>query len=189
MNLIPPERMRRRQHMGPQPGTGQLNPNANGTDVPRNLGPAMMQPSSPVMGSPNRRVILPGATFPPADAIPVDLTNDADIADGASATLITIRVPDQLTLRIAGIGFGAGDESGLVFLSWSLWRDPPVSTITPYVNMDASIGSIQQLSDVFVIVGSSVVVTLIATNNSPIPATYRFAARVRGWFYSETEVH
>jgi hypothetical protein len=173
--------------MGPQPGSGQLNPNANGTEIPW-VPPATFKPSNTEAGKASRRVILPGATFPPADAIPVDVSNDAVIANGASATLISVKVPDQFTFRIAGIGFGAGDESGLIFLSWSLFADPPVGTITPYVNMPASIGSIQQLSDVFVVQGASVTVTLVATNNAPIAVSYDFAARMRGWFYSEKEV-
>lgn len=183
-NMIPPQRGRARQHMGPQPGSGMMDPNANGTAIGW-VPPAAVDNSQAKRGDPNRRVLLPGASFPPEDAIPVDLTNDANISDGATATLISVQIPDQYLFRIAGIGFGAGDESGLVFLSWSLFSDPPNSTIQPYVNMDASIGSIQQLSDVFVIQGASAIVRLVATNNSPIPATYRFAARMRGWFYNE----
>jgi hypothetical protein len=141
----------------------------------------------PEGADPRRRIILPGCDYPPADAIPVDQIGEADMASGAVATLITITVPDTYTLRLAGIGFGADDESALRFLTWSLFATPPAGTITPYVNMPAAIGTIVQLSWVFVVIGSSVVLTLVATNTNLAPATFHFEARAQGWFYHEQE--
>lgn len=160
---------------------------ATGQPVPVGLGPAPFKPSQPQGGNASRRIALPGCNFPPADAIPVDQIGSASIANGGSATLETIIVPDTYSFRMAGIGFGADDESGLRFLSWSLFATPPGGTITPYINMPAAIGSIVQPSEVFVVVGSSVTLTLVATNNSHTVATYFFFCRIRGWFYSEKE--
>ncbi|MGH9181297.1 MAG: hypothetical protein ACRDY5_06240, partial [Acidimicrobiales bacterium] len=151
--------MRRRIGVQSLVDPSQQRANATGLMVPANLGPAPFHPSQPQGAGPNRRIILPGCNYPPADAIPVDQIGEADIAFGASATLNTIIVPGMLTLRIAGIGFGADDESGLRFLSWSLFATPPAGTITPYVNMPAAIGTIVQLSTVFVVAGSSVIIT------------------------------
>src|ERR1700675_1171795 len=93
----------------------QQRANAVGQPVPANLGPAPFKPSQPRGADPRRRIVLPGCDFPPADGIAVDQITDADIANGVTATLSTIIVPDSLTFRIAGIGFGADDESGLRF--------------------------------------------------------------------------
>jgi hypothetical protein len=170
-------------------GPGQMNPNADGLPVPHGIGPAPFQPSQPRGASPQRRIILPGCDFPPADAIPVDLISEQDIGPTVTVTLSTITVPDTYTMRIDGIGFGADDESGLRYLSWTLNVTPPNSGITPYINMPAAIGSIPQPSPVIVVLGSSYVLTLRATNNAPaIGATYHYFSRVKGWFYREYEV-
>lgn len=181
---------RRRQLEGAQVQfrPGAMNPNANGLDVPVGLGPAPYQPSQP-RGAPSaRRIVLPGCDYPPADAIPLDTIPEADIAASASATVATITIPDTLTLRIAGIGFGADDESALRFLSWKVNVTPPGTPITPYINMPAAIGSITQPSWVFINIGSSYVITLIVTNNASVtPNTYHYFVRLVGWFYSEKE--
>jgi hypothetical protein len=167
---------------------GQMDPNANGLPVPRDIGPAPFHPSQPRGASPQRRIILPGCDYPTADSIPLDLIKESDITGGQTLVLATITIPDSYTLRIAGIGFGADDESGLRFLSWSLNVTPPGSPITPYINMPAAIGSIAQPSWVFVNLGSSYVITLVTTNNAPLPATvYHYFSRVVGWFYLEKE--
>jgi hypothetical protein len=164
---------------------GGLNPQADGREVPIGLGPAAFNPSQPRGAGPNRRIILPGCDFPPADAIPVDETGDGDPAAGATSTLITIQVPDFFTLRLAGIGFGADDESNLRFLSWSIKANPPGSAVTGYSNRAGSIGSIQQLASIFVVLGSSVTVMVDVVNGGNI--TSHFVARLQGWFYSERE--
>jgi hypothetical protein len=54
--------------------------------------------------------------------------------------------------------------------------------------MPAAIGSITHPSWVFVNLGSSYVVTLLATNNASVtPNTYHYFVRVRGWLYKEVE--
>jgi len=166
----------------------QQRASAVGQPVPVGLGPAPFNPSQPRGANPQRRIILPGCDFPPADAIPVDLITDADVGPTLTVTISTIIVPDTYTFRIAGIGFGADDEAGLRLLSWSLRATPPGGTITPYVNMPSGIGSIVQLSWVFVVIGSSVTITLLVTNNAPaIGNTYHYFARIQGWFYAERE--
>jgi hypothetical protein len=168
---------------------GQMNPQADGLDVPVGLPAAPFQPSQP-QGAPatRQRVILPGCNYPPADAVPVDKIVEGDIPSASTALeFITVDVPDTLTFRLAGIGFGAVNPVALGFLSWSLTATPPAGTITPYVNMPASIGSIAHLSWVFVVIGSSVRLALNMTNGDLVN-TYRFAARIQGWFYAEREV-
>lgn len=159
------------------------------TGVPVNLGPERFKPSQPqgVGGSASRRVSLPGETFPAAGSIPVDVIGEADIAAAATATLVTIRVPDTYTFRVSGIGFGAEDESGLRFLSWTLFANPPQGPIYGYVNMPAAIGSIAQPRPIFIVLGSSVILTLVATNNGPVGSTYHYFASVVGWHFSEKE--
>lgn len=165
--------------------------NADRASVPVGWGPAPFKPSQPEGGDPDRRIILPGCDYPPADAIPVDIIGEADITStgggGVGATVATIIVPDTLTLRVAGIGWSAEDESALRFLSWSALASPPGSTVTPYVNMPAGIGSVAQPSWVFIVLGSSVTFSLFAKNNSvSVPTViYHFFVRVQGWLYSE----
>lgn len=160
---------------------------ADGMLVPADLGPAPFKPSQPEgYQDPSRRLDLPGHLYPPPDAIPLDtITPGTAIGFGASATLATILIPGTKTLRIDGIGFGAGDESGLAFLSWSLIGTPPGTPITPYNNVPAGIGSIVHPSFVFVVVGSTTVITLVATNNSLVLGTYTYTARIKGWYFTE----
>lgn len=171
---------------GPVYGPGQLNPQADGLDVPASLGAQPMNPSQPRAAPSSRRVVLPGADFPPADAIAVDEIGDGNITAGATAVLVTIVVPDTYSFRIAGLGFGADDESSLRFLSWAIFADPPGAPIPGYVNKPATIGSIQHLSTIFTVLGSSVTVTVRGTNNSVL--THYFVCRLQGWFYSEREI-
>lgn len=166
--------------------TGLLNPNANELPVPVGVGPADFQPSQPRGARASNPIIrLPGCDFPPADAYPVDEIGDGNIAAAATATLVTVVVPDNLTFRISGIGFGADDESSLRFLSWTITADPPGSPITGYVNKPAAIGSIPQLSYIFAVLGSSVTVRVLATNNNLV--TLHYVCRLQGWFYAERE--
>jgi hypothetical protein len=161
---------------------------ATGDPVPVGLGPQPMNPSQPRAANPNRRIILPGSYAPPADAIPYDEITQADIAQGGTTVIQTAIVPDTYTFRIAGLGFSADDESALRFLSWTMFADPPKNVVNGYANKAAGIGSVQQLSDIFVILGSSVTVTIRATNNADVTVTYRYYVRMRGWFYQEREV-
>ncbi len=131
-------------------------------------------------------VRLPGADFAPAGAIPVDVIGDANLAPSATATLVTIAVPDTYTFRIAGIGFGADDEVALGFLSWTIRAFGDV--VAGYDNKPAAVGSIRQLADIFVIQGSSTPVTVQVAISALAAVTYRYICRVRGWFYSEKEV-
>ncbi len=171
-------------HMGPQPGTGQLNPNANGTDVPF-IGPADYLPSQPRGGDPKRRVLLPGCDFPTAEAIPVDEIGDGNIAAAASAVLVTVVVPDTLTFRLSGVGFGSDDETSLRFLTWTIVATPPGIPILGYNQKPATVGSVPILSYIFSVQGSSVTITVVGTNNSLL--VHYFVCRLQGWFYSERE--
>jgi hypothetical protein len=164
---------------------GQLNPNANDIPVPVGIGPAPMNPSQPRAGNVQRRIILPGADYPPADAIPVDEIGDGSIAAGATAVLVSVIVPDTRSFRMAGIGFGADDESALRFLSWTINATPPGVPIPGYTNKPATIGSIPQLAYIFTVLGSSVTVEVLGTNNSVL--THYFVCRLQGWFYTEKE--
>ena len=128
-------------------------------------------------------VRLPGADFAPAGAIPVDVIGDANLAPGAIGTLVTIVVPDAVTFRIAGIGFGADDEVALGFLSWTIRAFGDV--VPGYDNKPAAVGSIRQLAEIFVVQGSSVTVTVQGAIAAGAALTYRYICRVRGWFYSE----
>lgn len=156
--------------------------------VPRGLPPVLISPSQPDALGPEHGVYvrLPGADFPPAGATAVDEIGDADIAPGASATLVTIPVGDTLRFRVAGIGFGADDESVLRFLTWSVILNG-LDPVGAYNNRTSVIGSIRQLADVFLLVGSSSIVTVVATSSATAALTYRFICRVRGWFYNEKE--
>lgn len=135
--------------------------------------------------APNRRVDLPSAYAPAAGDPPVDEIQEADISAGASANVLTFQIPDTYTLRVAGIGWGAEDESGLRFLSWSLFTDPPGIPFYPYVNKPAAIGSIEEPSPIFLCIGSSALVRLVATNNSSVPVAYHYFARMVGWMFRE----
>lgn len=179
-----PRRALTRQRLVPR-GPGTLNPDATGLPIPRGVPRVDASESQPHGGNPDRRIILPGCNFPPADAIPIDTIKELSVAEGITSEIIRIVVPDTYTMRINGIGFGAGDESGLTFLTWSILADPPGTPIIPYNNMPAAVGSIAQPSDVFVVLGSSVTATLVITNGSGVPATYQYQARLKGYFYRE----
>jgi len=155
--------------------------------VPRDLAPVQILPSQPgalglEYGTP---VALPGQAFAPAGATPVDQVGDGNIAPGGSATLVQIPVPDGQRFRVAGIGFGADDETALGFLSWSMLEnaDPQIG----YNTVPAAIGSIQQLADIFHLSGSSVLFRIVANSAATAGVTFRFICRVRGWFYAIKE--
>ena len=134
-------------------------------------------------------VRLPGADFPPAGAIAVDQTGDSTIAPGAAATILRIDVPDAYRFRMVGIGFGADDEVALRFLTWSIRVGPPTQlvgdTIPGYVGIPSSVGSIRVLADIFVVVGSSLTVTIVAISDATAVLSYRFVCRVRGYYWQE----
>jgi hypothetical protein len=148
-----------------------------------------MQPSQPGALGPEQGqyVRLPGADFPPAGAIAVDQTGDANIAPAASAILVTIAVPDAYRFRLAGIGFGADDEVALGFLTWSLRLDGDTPPSPSYQVMASAVGSIRQLADLFFVVGSSQALTVLAISDPAAALTYRFICRLRGWFWAERE--
>lgn len=154
-------------------------------DLVRGMPPVLIQPSQPGQMGPEQGVYvrLPGADFAPAGAIPVDEIGDNNLAPGATGVLVTINIPDTYRFRIAGIGFGADDETALGFLSWSVRanNDP----VPGYVNKPAAIGSIRQLADVFIVQGSSAQMTVVAVISATAVLTYRYICRVRGWFWSE----
>jgi hypothetical protein len=149
-------------------------------------GPDNLRPSQPDslgsdLGYPVR---LPGATSTPAGAIALDVSGDQNIAPGTSAILLTVPVADNLRLRLAGIGFESDDAGALGFLTWSilLSGDPAPSG---YNNQTAAVGSIRQLSEMFLLVGSSQTVTIQGSSASTAAVTYRFICRLRGWFFAE----
>lgn len=158
-----------------------------GSEVVARAEPVRIQPSQPdVLGTEQGTYIrLPGANFPPAGAIPVDPIGDANIAPGGVATLVTITVADTFRFRAAGIGFHADDDIALGYLTWAILVGPDPAP--GYSQMLAAVGSIRQLSEIFVLVGSSQTFTVRATIAATAPITYRYACRVRGWFYSEKE--
>jgi hypothetical protein len=146
------------------------------------LAPSQPMGPQPEMG---QLVKLPGANFPPAGSRGVDLTGDGNIAPGGTAILITIQVPDTMRFRIAGIGFGAGDEVALGFLTWAIKANG--DAVPGYENATAAAGSLRNLSEIFVNLGSSVVVTIVASAAAGAVLTYLYICRIRGYFYSETE--
>jgi hypothetical protein len=128
---------------------------------------------------------LPGFNFPPAGVIPVDADGDADIAAGGTATLITVAVPAGSRFRLWGIGFDAGDETALKFLTWSIRIN--TDTIPGYVQKNAVIGTIVQLTEIVVVAYGNSTLTVQGTASALAIATYRYIARIRGWFYAEKE--
>jgi hypothetical protein len=131
---------------------------------------------------------LPGANFPTAGARAADPIGDAFIAPGASAVLITVQVPDNLRFVVAGIGFDTDDPAALGYLTWAILLNGDASP--SYEQMQAAVGSIRQLATIFVLVGSSQVLTVRATVAATAPITYRYVAHLRGWYYlpEKTEV-
>lgn len=127
-------------------------------------------------------VKLPGSTFAPAGATPVDEIGDANITAGGIANLLSVTVPDGQRFRMAGIGFGADDETALAFLSWTILAPDPYPG---YINKASSVGSIRNLTEIYFLIGSSVTVTIQGAAASTAATAYRYICRVRGWFYSE----
>jgi hypothetical protein len=151
--------------------------------------PVLIQPSTPpALGADHGQYVsLPGFNFPPAGCIPVDVIGDANLAPSASGVLITVTVPDTFRLRVAGIGFGADDDIALGYLSWAIRLGP--DQVQGYGNVLAAIGSIRQLAEIVVLAAASQTLTVVATIAATAPITYRYIARLRGWFYSEKEQH
>jgi hypothetical protein len=173
-------------------GRGQYVPNLpslrrDAARVAERQGPVMIEPSQPGQLGPDlgTYIRLPGANFAPAGAIPLDVIGDANLAPGASGTLITVTVADTLRLRMDGIGFTADDDIALGYLTWAILAGP--DPVPSYSQMQAAVGSVRQLSDIFVLVGSSQTMTVRATISALAPITYRYICRVHGWFYSEKE--
>lgn len=157
-----------------------------GVGAPPGGGASPLAPSQPEALAPGGGVpvSLPGVSFPPAGAVPVDQSGDGNIAPGGTATLLSITVPDTWRFRVLGIGFGADDESSLRFLTWALrGNNTPYPT---YSNQPAAIGSIVQLADIFLLVDSSTTFIVVASSAAAALITYRFISRVRGYFYQET---
>jgi len=130
-------------------------------------------------------VRLPGANFAPAGSIPVDQIGDANIAAGATATLVTVIVPPTLRLKITGIGFDTDDPVAIGYLTWAILLGPDPAP--GYSQMLAAIGSVRQLAALFLVSGSSQTLTVRASIGATAPITYRYICRLLGWFYSEKE--
>lgn len=150
-------------------------------------GPVRLEPSMPGANGPERGIYvrLPGVNFPPAGAIPIDVDGDANIAPGTSATILTIQVPDTMRFRMVGIGFGADDETALRFLTWTIQFNGVSQS--GYSQKNAVIGTIVQLTEIFISVGSSQTVTVVGTADPTAVVTYRYIARARGYHYGEKE--
>lgn len=133
------------------------------------------------------QIAQPPVNFPPKGAIPLDEMDDADIAAGASATVITIDIPGQLQLRIDGIGFSADDETALRFLTWRMNTNG--NPVPGYYDVPASIGSIREVSEIFVHVAGPQQLVLIVSVSAAAIVTYRYIARVKGWFFGEEMRH
>jgi hypothetical protein len=128
---------------------------------------------------------LPAANFPPAGARAADPIGDAFIAPGASATLVTVTVPDQLSFVVWGIGFNTDDPAALGYLTWAILLGPDPSP--SYEQMQAAVGSVRQLATIFVFVGASQTLTVRATIAATAPVTYRYICHLRGWYFNEKE--
>lgn len=148
-------------------------------------GPVRLEPSQAgAFGSEQGIYVrLPGVNFPPAGAVPVDVDGDANIAPGASATLVSYLIPDTQRFRMVGIGFGADDETALRFLTWSINFDGIAQP--GYTAKNAVIGTIVQLTDIVIAAGSSITVSVIGISSASAVVTYRFICRFRGYLYTE----
>jgi hypothetical protein len=146
-------------------------------------GPARLQPTLPggLAPSHGQPVALPGFNFPPEGAYAVDAQQDANIAAGATSTIITVNVPATYTLRIDGIGFGASDDVAVRFITWNLLVDN--SPAQAYQNVGAAIGSIGQVSDIVLNVPGLAIVTVQVTADASAVLTYRYICRLKGWLY------
>ena len=56
-----------------------------------------------------------------------------------------------------------------------------------YVGIPSAVGSIRQLAEIFVVVGSSLTTTIVALSDATAVLSYRFICRVRGYFWQEQE--
>lgn len=153
--------------------------------IPAGIGPVLVQPSQPGALGPEQGayIRLPGANFPPAGATPVAEPGDGNIAAGASATIVSIVVPDTVRFRISSIGFGADDETALGYLNWSVLFGN--DTQPGFTNKPAALGTLQYPADVFLLAGSSVTVNLVVTASVAAVITYRYIGVMRGWFFRE----
>ena len=88
-----------------------------------------------------------------------------------------------MQLRIDGIGFSADDETALRFLTWRMRTNG--NPVAGYYNVPASIGSIREVSDVFVHVSGPQQLELLVSADAAAIITYRYIARVKGWFFGE----
>jgi hypothetical protein len=158
-------------------------------DVPsmRDIPPVLMQPSQPgALGAEQGIYVrLPGANYPPAGAVAVDVDGDANIAPGASAVLVSVVVPDTVRFKMVGIGFGADDEVALRFLTWAIKLNDVGSP--GYTQKNAVIGTIVQLALLIISVGSSQTVTVVGTADVTAVVTYRYICRFQGYFYADKE--
>ena len=156
-------------------------------DIPANIPAMPMLPSQPgAMGTEQGIYIrLPGANFPSAGCTPVDETGDANIAPGASAVLIRIRVPDTQRCVLEAIGFGGDDETATAFLTWSIVLG--VDAVPGYVPKPAAMGTLLYPAPMFMLAGSSAIINVIGTASLTAATTLRYIARVRGRFYAERE--
>ena len=154
--------------------------------VPR-AGPAPAQPGAVPTRVPMVRVgALPGVDYPTADSIAFDQLGDGDIAAGATASLLTIQLQKNKRFRWAGIGFGSDDPTALRFLSWSIFVTPPGANTPSYVTMPAPVGSIAQLSPMFLLYGNEERLQVFATS-SAVLVTYHFIVRAQGWFFEPAQ--
>jgi hypothetical protein len=150
----------------------------------RAMRPVALAPSQPG-GTDPAAIGLPAVNFTPAGATAVDEMGDLVIAAGASGVLLQYQIPESMTLRIAGIGFGADDETSLAFLSWSaqLNGDPyPGYSFKP-----TAVGSLRNLTEIFITAGSSALFSIVGSATLAAVLPYRYIARIRGWLYSEKE--
>ena len=151
--------------------------------IPPFIPPAEFGPSQPgAYGTDRTAIALPGANYPPAGATPVDILGSAAIAPGANGVLLTFQVPDTQRFRLAGIGFGAPDETATGFLSWTITAPDPQGG---YIAKSAVIGSIGFLADVFYVWGSSVLVSVVGTAATDAVVSYNYECRIRGWTWIE----
>ena len=154
-------------------------------EAPARARPVSLAPSHPSGLGQAVGIILPGANFPPAGARAVDPIGDASIAPGAVGVLLTVTVPDNLRLVVAGIGFDSDDSVAVGYLTWAILLGP--DPVPSYEQMLAAVGSIRQLATIFIVAGSSKTLTVRATIAATAAVTYRYECHLRGWFYSEKE--
>lgn len=165
-----------------------------GVDVPVGIRPVTIMSGQAGALSPEQGMFvrLPGANFAPAGSTPVNAEGDAVIAAGATGLLLTVNVPDGQRFTLAGIGFGAADETSTQFLTWTIFVGP--NPVPGYINKSAVIGTLFQLGAVNIVLPASQPITiqgacaLAAGTHLGLPIAYDFYVRVSGWFYAEQEV-